>query len=139
MDNDPAAGNGVTDQHKLVFVYNAPDGLAAMLIDAVHKQVSPSTYPCSLCQVTYGAVSMKRPWRQWLRGLPIKSEFLHRDSFRRRYPALAIPLPAVLLDSGHGLPSILLDAAALGRLATVDALIAALEAALGLERNSAAG
>jgi len=47
----------------LIFDYNAPDGLGAALIDAVHKIVAPESYPCSLCAVTYGAVSMKRRWK----------------------------------------------------------------------------
>ena len=41
---------------RLVFVYNANAGLVAGMLDSVHKVVSPATYPCSLCAVTYFAV-----------------------------------------------------------------------------------
>lgn len=129
----------MSDQRSLIFVYNAPDGIGAALLDAVHKAVSPDTYACSLCFVTYGAVSMKREWREWLKALPMKTRFLHRDGFRRAYPRLAMPLPAVLIADGAELPTVVLDAAALAGLTTVDALIAALEAELGLEPVRTAG
>ena len=51
---------------RLVIVYNADAGLAAALFDAVHKVVAPATYPCSLCAVTYGALTMRPQWRRYL-------------------------------------------------------------------------
>lgn len=35
------------------------------MLDAAHKLISPATYSCSLCALTYGAVSMKRSWAAW--------------------------------------------------------------------------
>ena len=119
----------MSEQPTLVFVYNAPDGAGAALFDAVHKIVSPATYPCSLCAVTYGAVAMKREWREGLRALPIPTKFLHREGFARAYPGLAVPLPAVLLDRGDA-PQVLLDAATLNAQPDVTSLIATLEARL---------
>jgi hypothetical protein len=113
----------------LVFVYNAPDGIGAALFDAVHKAVSPSTYPCSLCAVTYGAVAMKREWRAWLKALPIPTRFLHRDGFRRAYPKLEVALPVVLLDA-NGTPRPLLSAEELNALPDLTTLMATLEARL---------
>lgn len=113
----------------LVFVYNADDGLLAALADAVHKVVSPGTYPCSLCAITYGAVSMKPAWRAYLKALPYTTRFLHRQGFARAYPGLTVTLPAVLLDAG-GSTRVLIDAGTLDGLRDVDGLIAALEAAL---------
>lgn len=114
----------------LIFVYNAPDGIGAALIDAVHKIVSPATYACSLCMITYGAVAMRPEWRAYLRSLPFATAFYHRDGFARAYPALAgTPLPAILLaEQGRIAP--LLDAATLDTLPDIPSLIAALDAAI---------
>ena len=114
----------------LLIVYNAEEGLFAALGDAVHKAVSPDTYPCSLCAVSYGAVRMRPEWRAHLKALPYEVRFHHRPDFRRAYPGLAdLPLPAILLDDGEG-PRVLLDAAALDGVRGVDGLVAALDEAL---------
>ena len=82
---------------ELVFVYNAPDGVIAALGDMIHKIVSPSTYPCSLCAVTYGAVAMRRDWKTYLARLPHRIKFYHRDGFARAFPGLDIAPPAILI------------------------------------------
>lgn len=46
----------ITTTTTLIFVYNAKSGLISAFGDMVHKIVSPATYPCSLCALTYGAV-----------------------------------------------------------------------------------
>ena len=115
---------------RLVFVYNANAGIAAGLLDAFHKAVSPSTYPCSLCAVTYGALAMQPRWRAYLKALPYSVAFFHRPDFRAAYPAAAAwPLPLIALDHDGSLQP-LLDAAALDALPDFDGLIAALEATL---------
>lgn len=115
---------------KLLIVYNAEEGLFAAIGDAVHKAVSPGTYPCSLCAVSYGAVRMRPEWRAYLKALPYEVRFHHRPDFRRAYPALAdLPLPAILLDEGAG-PRVLVGANALDRVSDVEELIAAMKAAL---------
>lgn len=68
---------------KLIFVFNADSGVINALKDAVHKIVSPKTYECNLCAVTYGSVSMKPEWKSFIRSLPVAVEFLHRDEFRQ--------------------------------------------------------
>lgn len=114
----------------LIFVYNADDGPLAALFDAAHKLVSPATYPCSLCAVTYGAVAMRRAWKDYLAALPQETRFYHRQGFARAHPALrALPLPAILIDRGAG-PEILIDAATLDMLPDLAALIALLDARL---------
>jgi len=114
----------------LIFVYNADDGVIAALFDAAHKLVSPGTYACSLCAVTYGAVSMRRAWKDYLAALPLQKRFYHRQSFARAYPALAgLALPAVLIDHGAG-PEPLIPAAELDALPDLAALIALLDARL---------
>ncbi|HEX8329004.1 MAG TPA: hypothetical protein VF629_15820 [Hymenobacter sp.] len=71
---------------RLLFVYNADAGLLPGLKDMFHKVLSPSTYPCSLCAVTYGATSMQPQWREFIKTLPVPVDFLHRDEFIRQYP-----------------------------------------------------
>ncbi|MFZ4647496.1 MAG: hypothetical protein ACOYNP_17205 [Gemmataceae bacterium] len=86
---------------RLVIVYNANAGIAAGVMDSVHKIVSPSTYPCQLCAVTYGLTSMKRDWRVFLDGLGMELVFHHRPDFREAYPQAADwPLPLVAVEEG---------------------------------------
>ncbi|WP_035563594.1 hypothetical protein [Hymenobacter sp. IS2118] len=70
---------------RLIFVYNADGGRLAGLKDMFHKILSPGTYPCSLCAVTYGATSMQPEWREFIKTLPVPVDFLHRDEFIRDY------------------------------------------------------
>jgi hypothetical protein len=88
---------------KLLFVYNATSGLLHGMMDAIHKIASPQTYPCSLCALTYGAVSMDRSWKAWLARLPVPAEFTYRAEFHARYPEMRDTLPAVYVDTGQGL------------------------------------
>lgn len=94
---------------RLIFVYNADGGRLAGLKDMFHKILSPSTYPCSLCAITYGATSMQPEWHQFIKTLPVPVEFLHRDEFVRDFPQWqAHPLPAAfaVLESGELQPFI---------------------------------
>lgn len=93
----------------LVFVYNADAGLFNALTDWVHKLVSPSTYQCSLCALTHSATGERTEWREFVQGLPVPSEFLHRDEFRARRPHVQTDFPAIFLDDGDR-PRLLADA-----------------------------
>lgn len=86
---------------KLIFVYNANSGVINGLLDFAHKLISPQTYACSLCRVTYGNTGMKGQWREYVNSLPYQVEFLHRDELTQKYPELsAIELPAGLVLNG---------------------------------------
>ena len=114
----------------LIFVYNARSGLISALGDMVHKIASPATYPCSLCALTYGAVSMRSEWRRFLASLPTAKVFHHKDDFALAFPGLAVALPAILLAEGKAQPQVLLSAAELDSLPDLWALMALLEARL---------
>lgn len=112
---------------RLVIVYNANAGIAAGVMDSVHKIVSPSTYPCQLCAVTYGLVAMKREWRVFLDGLGMEVLFHHRPDFRVAFPQAADwPLPLVAVEQDGELHSVV-SAADFGGIADLAALIAVLQ------------
>ncbi|MGD1844962.1 MAG: GTPase [Salibacteraceae bacterium] len=69
----------------LIFVYNADAGLWNMALDAMHKVFSPKTYPCHLCAITYGPVSMRKQWRKFIEQLPIEVRFLHKDEWEQEF------------------------------------------------------
>ena len=95
--------------YHLLFVYNADGGLLPGLKDVFHKILSPATYACSLCTVTYGATSMRPAWRAFIQQLPVPVEFRHRDDFVRDYPQWQHhPLPAAfaVAESGKLMPFI---------------------------------
>lgn len=112
---------------RLVLVYNADAGIVAAMLDSVHKLVSPATYPCSLCAVTYGPLAMRARWRDYLLALQLPVEFRHRPDFRAAYPAAAdIDLPLIGLARGGDI-EVLLSARDLDDLRDLDALVAALD------------
>ncbi len=112
----------VDSPDRLIFIYNADGGIAQGIADTIHKTLSPATYPCSLCRITYGAFMMDRRWRAWLNALPIATGFFHKDD--SPYPDFELP---VVLLQGQGAVDIVLSADQLNALTSVDALIAELE------------
>lgn len=87
----------------MLFVYNADSGLFNTLTDIAHKVFSPETYECNLCAITYGTFTVRAEWKAFLETLSYELEFLHRDEFAARYPALPAPLPAIFLKEGEHL------------------------------------
>lgn len=70
---------------KLIFIYNADSGTRNMLIDSAHKIFSPSTYACSLCDITYGAFTENKIWKKFRKDSDLEMEFLHKDEFQKQY------------------------------------------------------
>lgn len=120
----------------LVFVYNADSGLFNALGDAVHKLVSPATYPCSLCALTHSHVGMRREWRAFTASLEPESEFLHADELAARYGASGAALPAVFWRDGEGL-ELLVSRAELNACKTLADLEELVRAALRARANPA--
>jgi hypothetical protein len=111
-------------QSRLILVYNADSGLLNAVKDAVWKVVKPSTYPCSLCALTYGWVSMHGQWRRFLDNLPHAKVIHHKDDFAAAFPELNIALPTILVAEGRTRPELLVSADELDALPDLDALIA---------------
>ena len=108
---------------ELLIVYNADSGPFSALADALHKVISPSTYPCSLCAVTYGPVAMRSKWRDFLATLPLQKRFYHRDDFAAAYPEARIALPAILVLEAARLPEVLITAAELNETPDLERLV----------------
>jgi len=66
---------------ELILVYNADSGFFNIIKDALHKSVSPSTYQCNLCALTYGTINMKSEWKTFIDNLKVPAKFFHRDDF----------------------------------------------------------
>lgn len=84
----------------LVFVYNAGSGLFNAVTDLAHKALSPRTYRCQLCALTYSTFRMRESWKQFLRTLDEPLEFLHADELESLYGVSGVPLPAVFRREG---------------------------------------
>ena len=84
---------------RLIFVYNAEGNLFSRLTDFAHKIVSPSTYDCKLCSLTYGNFTVRQEWSNFLGSLPIECEFLYKEEFAAIYSVKA-ELPAVYSATG---------------------------------------
>ena len=114
---------------RLVLVYNADTGLIEALMHAVHKQFFPETYPCSLCALTYGAVSMRGDWKQFWQGLDADVDFYHRDDFTRAFPTLGtggvreVTLPVVLMSEEGEEPRVVISNEELDAMADVEELM----------------
>lgn len=97
---------------QLLFVYNATAGLGHALLDSVHKVLSPHTYPCTLCGLTYGLISMRPEWKEFLQQLPLPARFLYRDQLPATYPQLVgQPLSAIFIEDEAGRVTPLITAA----------------------------
>ncbi len=107
---------------QLLFVYNADAGFFNMVTDIAHKILSPATYPCSLCDLTYGILKIRPEWDEFVQNSPVPFVFLHKDEFHQAYPDLKnIALPVVLLQDENA-HSELIAAAELNALQSVSAL-----------------
>ncbi len=96
------AGKGKDQGSKptIVFVYNADSGFLNALKDYVHKIVSPKTYACNLCAVTFGNLGMKKHWKKFVANLDFPVEFLHRDEFLERYHLDNVKFPSAYIERG---------------------------------------
>ncbi|ADV49498.1 GTPase [Cellulophaga sp. E16_2] len=70
---------------KLIFIYNANSGAHNAVLDTAHKIFSPSTYECSLCDITFGIFTENKVWRKFRAQSTTPMEFLHKDEFLKTY------------------------------------------------------
>ena len=69
----------MTNKRKLIFIYNAKGGKWNYIVDTLHKYISPKTYECKLCQITYD-LKMRTTWREFVKNSPHEFIFLHNHN-----------------------------------------------------------
>ena len=110
---------------KILFIYNADSGLRNSIIDAAHKILSPTTYQCHLCDITYGVFTENSSWKNFRKKSAVEIDFLHKDEFQKQY-GLAVranhSFPVVLGMTKNGLEK-LIDKEELSGLKKPDDLI----------------
>ena len=106
---------------ELIFIYNAKSGVVNELIDFAHKIVSPETYDCNLCAISYGAFSMKKKWSTYIETLPFKSTFTYKDKFFKDGYS-NIKFPSVFIRSNEKLDEII-SATEINEIKDLDQLI----------------
>ncbi len=95
-----------TKIHKLVFVYNANSGTRNAILDSMHKVISPSTYDCNLCDITFGVLAENRVWKKFREQSQIPMSFMHKDEFSKAYASKfghKYTFPIVLLEGNDEL------------------------------------
>lgn len=91
---------------KLIFIYNANSGSINALLDSAHKLLSPKTYDCKLCDITFGVFAEKEEWKNFRETSAIEMIFLHKDEFLKQYRSKWLPkynFPVILSEEKHGL------------------------------------
>lgn len=90
------------EKQSLIFVYNANSSMFSQATDYVHKIVSPKTYNCNLCKLTYDNLGVKKEWKHFIQGLTYPVNFLHKDEFVKQYPDFAsIALPTIFIQDSN--------------------------------------
>lgn len=107
---------------RLIFVYNARSGKLNGLLDLLHKNISPRTYPCQLCAVTYNNSGMLPEWKQFIEQLGVEVVFLHKDEWAKYPGTMTAALPAAFLIQ-QGKTSVCIPATEMRQVADVKALI----------------
>ena len=93
--------NSITakDGKKIIMIYNAYGGIYPGLLDIVHKELFPGSYPCNLCLQAFGSFGPKPEWTRFLDSLPYEKEAYHKENFKKDFLPQKLRLPAILLQS----------------------------------------
>ena len=118
---------------KLIFIYNAKAGKFNALLDTVHKIVSPQTYDCDLCSLTFGAFKEKEEWAAFRKEIDTPLLFLHKDEFLSQYNSKWLPrytFPIVLAEK-NGELHIAITAQRFSKIKRVNELMVEVQNVLG--------
>lgn len=91
---------------KLIFIYNANSGKKNALVDIAHKIISPNTYSCSLCDITFSVFKENKDWKKFRKASIIPMEFLHKDEFNKVFASkfnFKTNYPVVLAETDYNL------------------------------------
>lgn len=86
---------------KIIFVYNADSGFMNSVLDIGHKVLSPNTYKCNLCSLTFDVLKENKEWRKFRESSVSSLEFLHKNEFEKKYgEKREYPIVLKLVSSG---------------------------------------
>ena len=110
---------------RLIFIYNADSGMRNALLDGAHKALSPNTYQCNLCDLTYGVFKERKAWKKFRQEMQWNMEFLHKDEFKKQYASkfghkFEFPIVLIALDDEL---QVFISSSELNELETMEALI----------------
>jgi len=94
---------------KILFIYNANSDTGSKMLDFAHKIVSPDTYNCALCLLTFDNFTENKQWKTFRESLLAKGyelEFFHKDEFQEHYESKfghAFTYPIILVETPHDL------------------------------------
>ncbi|MGO4920639.1 GTPase [Maribacter spongiicola] len=117
--------------NKILFIYNANSDAGSKMLDFAHKIVSPDTYDCALCTLTFGNFTENKQWtafRESLLAQGYELEFFHKDEFQKKYKSKfghKYTYPIILVETDYDL-EVLVSAEKLNAMETVEELIATL-------------
>lgn len=113
----------------LLFVYNANSGALNALFDVGHKLISPSTYKCSLCDLTFDTFKENKIWKAFRQESSINMAFYHKDEFETTYPNEDMSYPSILKLENDSL-TIVFDDTRLNKITSVEELITLIKTTL---------
>ena len=87
-------------EQAILFVYNADSGFMNSVSDYLHKKISPSTYDCKLCAVTFNGVGMDKKWKVFIDNLEVPVEFMHRDELLKEHGDEGVQFPCAFAKKG---------------------------------------
>ena len=67
---------------ELIFCYNAESGKINSVIDFIHKTISPKTYSCNLCAITYNLKKTKK-WDSFIQNFHLRIKFYYKSDLEK--------------------------------------------------------
>ena len=117
---------------KIIFIYNANSGMRNAVMDTVHKVLSPDTYDCNLCSITFGMFTENVNWKEFRTNAGVDMDFLHKDEFEKEYASKyghKFTYPIVLAATAGEL-EVMIGTEELNALEDVNSLISLVESRL---------
>jgi len=93
----------MSEDKKLLFIYNADSDVISVVKDFWKKILRPSSYQCNLCQQTFGTFSIKKDWKKFINSLDVDVEFLHKDEFEKEFNDISAKYPSAYLKQNGDL------------------------------------
>lgn len=95
------------NKSELLFVYNAKSNLLNKTFDFMHKIISPQTYNCKLCSLTYNSFAEQKEWANFRKTLHIEFKFFYSNIFENEFPLEKTDYPVVYLKSNIELKKVI--------------------------------